>query len=259
MKYTEIPYEKKVLSYLNEMKMKRKSCLECSYFSNGENKYVWYSKESHKLREEYENQADISEERMAEIMEFAKIEKYKQEVLTKPHLTFLQKASEYRDKVLELKREVSAKDRLFFSNGHVMTNWLYINNQKAMDDLASDKELTPERIHEIDVLGEINFLVNEVFPKKKKLSFEEKAAEYRDKLYSIGRNIKEDDEFYFSNGEKMNYDWIDKQIISHRSLHRRTGYINSSRVSVLFDLVDCRERLDDEVYESYIPKEKKLK
>ena len=164
MSKSELPYEQKVQEFLEEMKSKGVISLYGSHFSDDPfgqkgSKYSWYRKECMKLLEEFKTEATISEN------------------LERKKMSVLEKAGEYRDKVLELKRDIKESDHLYFSNGDRMKGWLYRENIGIRKELESNSPLTKERIAEIDTLGEINFLVTEVFPKKQKLSFDEKAYE----------------------------------------------------------------------------------
>lgn len=250
MQIKELTYEQYVQEFFDEMKKKGTISLYGSYFSDDPcekkgSKYNWYRKECVKLAEEIKTNATISEERMNEIMEFSKIEKYKKEHLEKRKMSVLEKASEYREKVLELKRDIKESDGLYFSNGERMKGWLYSANSYVKKDLESDVLLTEERIEEIDALGELNFLVNELFPKKQRLSFDEKASEYLVKLYELGRDITNKDDICFSNGENMPR-WFDIQIKNLKIMDLRDGHMDEHRFSVLANILDCKQRIKEE-------------
>ena len=250
MSKSELPYEQKVQEFLEEMKSKGVISLYGSHFSDDPfgqkgSKYSWYRKECMKLLEEFKTEATISEKRMKEIMEFAKIEKYFKENLERKKMSVLEKAGEYRDKVLELKRDIKESDHLYFSNGDRMKGWLYRENIGIRKELESNSPLTKERIAEIDTLGEINFLVTEVFPKKQKLSFDEKAYEYQTKLYELGRDIENTENIRFSNGESMP-GWLNFQVKNLRITTMRDGAVDEHRLSVLANIFDCKQRLKEE-------------
>lgn len=250
MQMEELSYEQRVEEFYVEMKKRGVVSLYGSYFSDDPrrekgSKYHWYRKECIKLAEEVQTNATISEERMKEIIEFSKIEKYKKEHLEKRKMSVLEKASEYREKVLELGRDIKESDGIYFSNGERMKGWLYSANCLVKKDLESDTLLTEERIEEIDALGELNFLVNDVFPKKQRLSFDEKASEYLVKLYELGRDIEEKDSISFSNGENMPR-WLDFQVKNLRITTMRDGHMNEHKFSVLANIFDCKQRIKEE-------------
>ncbi len=250
MSKNELSYEQKVQEFLEEMKNKKVISLCGSHFSDDPfgqkgSKYSWYRKECMKLLEEFKTEATISEERMEEIMEFAKIENYIKENLERKKMSVLEKAGEYRNKVLELKRDIKESDHLYFSNGDRMKGWLYRENIGIKKELESNGPLTNERIEEIDALGELNFLVIEVFAKKQKLSFDEKAYEYLEKLYGLGRDIENMENIRFSNGESMS-GWLNFQVKNLRITTMRDGAVDEHRLSVLTNIFDCKQRLKEE-------------
>lgn len=257
----ELSYEQHVQEFLEEMKKRKVVSLYGSYFSddpysNKESKYRWYQKECKKLAEEFQTNATISEERMKEIIEFAEIEKYIKENLKKKKMTVLEKASEYREKVLELSRDIKVADQLYFSNGNRMAGWLYKENIRIKEILESNNLLTKEEIEEIDALGELNFLINEIFLKKQRLSFDEKAKEYLEKLYDIGRDIEKKDKICFTNGESMS-GWLEIQVKNLRIMRAKKGFIDEHRFSVLSNIFDCKKRLWEEsritsTYDAYL-------
>lgn len=258
----ELSYEQRVEEFYREMKKRGIVSLYGSYFSDDPSrrkgsKYNWYRKECIKLAEEVQTNATISEERMKEIMEFSKIEKYKKEHLEKRKMSVLEKVSEYREKILELGRDIKESDGIYFSNGERMKGWLYSANCFVKKDLESDAPLTEERIEEIDALGELNFLVNEIFPKKQRLSFDEKASEYLVKLYELGRDIGDKDNISFSNGENMP-NWLYFQVKNLYITTIRDGHMDEHRFSVLANIFDCKQRIkeesmvNDSSYETYL-------
>lgn len=248
----EDSYHDKVENYINGMELERKLCLDHQYFADGENKYHWYQKENKKLEKEYQQNLSLSENRIEQIADFARIDQYYYNELKIRKMTFLEKASEYKNAVLQLKRHVKVSDNLKFSNGDIMCYWLSTQNYMMEMEQKDKKEVSPERKKEIEILADINHLI-EGFHVPKRLSFEQKAKEYHNKLYEIGRAINENDPFRFSDQSKMST-WFLNQLVDYRVNSKKFPYKYKNRFPILLSIYTSIESLSHESYDNYVSK-----
>lgn len=251
----EVSFDQKVDQFIEGMKKYKRKCLEHLYFEDSENQYRWYLKEGKKLMDEYQQQKELSQERIEQIHSFSRIDYYYHEFIESRKLPFSVKAKEYKKEVLRLRRRVRESDHLTFSNEDKMHPWLYTQNNNMEIDLSSKRNLSEKRKKEIEALKKINDLIKQ-FPTIRRLTFLEKASEYRTKLYEIGRKITIEDEFLFSDGSKMNT-WFTNQLADYRKYYKRYPYKYKKRFEVLLDIYTCVESLGEETKKSKNEKIKK--
>lgn len=258
MNKAKLSFYDKVDEYMKEMREKQKKTLATSRFSDGPNQYNWYLRESKRLEEEYKNQEKLSKERINEVMYFSRIDQYYHDVIQPKKLSFSTKAQEYKKEVLRLKRRVRKSDNLTFSNEQPMDFWLETQNYKMYCESLDGNELTEKRKKEIELLTEINTLIDQ-FCTIKKLTFEQKAKEYHEKLYEIGRVITRDDLFLFSDGSPMNV-WFENQLIDYRRNYKlsQQQYRCKKRFPILISIYSSIQSLMNESYDDYVEKNENL-
>ncbi len=241
----ELSYKDRVKEYITKMSEKNIICLWQYHFSDRRNMYSWYQKETYKLSEELKNNESISDERMQQIMMFAEIEKYYREEIVSKKLPFSIKAKEYVEQVLRLKRNVKAKDKLRFSNGDTMNNWLNSQKSAIFKILDEGRPLTKEYSKRIRAITLIAALVNKYEPVKP-LSFEQKASEYRNFLYEKGKKLESGDSIRFSDGSLAD-NWYEKELKRYIRPSKINEYKAKLRMPVLLEIGECIISLDNEI------------
>lgn len=169
--------------------------------------------------------------------------------MDKKELTFAQKASEYKEALLRLGRNIKVSDNLDFSDGKSMTSWLYHQDIRIDKILKRGGVISDDIKKQMEILTDIHSLVTS----PARLSFEEKALEYHDKIYEIGRPITKEDHIYFSDHSNMG-NWFQKQLVEYRNNARYFPYKYKRRFPILVELYQSIESLNQEKYDNYVSK-----
>lgn len=169
----------------------------------------------------------------------------------KKQLSFEEKASEYKNKVLRLGRHVKVSDNLLFSNGECMGWWLFNQNNRLNNKLKEIQNLPDDIKKQVEILKDIYSLIT--MPKR--LTFEEKAIEYHNKIYDLGRSVTKEDHICFSDQSSMG-NWFEKQVFDYYKNFKKYPGKYRKRLSILVSLYESIENLNQEKYEHYVSKTK---
>lgn len=245
----ELSYDDRVAEYLKKVKQSRTVTLRGYYdrFSDGKSMSNWYSLENKRLRTEYQKQQEISKERIQEIISFSRIDQYRYDELESKKLPFEKKFLEYQKQVQQLQRNVRPSDHLTFSDHTKMDSWLSSQQAKIEQQLKTSKTLSLERQREIKNLKELQKLIDS-YHQPGRISFYQKAEEFHQQLYILGRPFCQTDKYYFSDGSIMDISWFEKQLQNYRNKYQKKAYQHEykKRFQVLLDLYTSIESLKEE-------------
>lgn len=243
-------YEEKILQYFIKVSELQRNIDEFDEIKFLDNTSMtdWYEQEHCKLLEERKNNITPTKERMEEIMLFANLEKFINEIEDKNYIKYSKKVNEYLSQIKKLGRNIKASDNICFSDGENMFRWYEREYKKYREENENNVELTEIRKAQRKLFSKIIEKVKEYKPYK--LSLKQKYKEYISMIRKLGRNIRKSDSLYFSDGTSM-YNWHNNiNIKKIRDERKNQEKPEGERLEKLI----CFAKIYDELYE-----QKKLK
>ena len=201
-------------------------------FKDGLNMYNWYGNNSFKIIQERKNNIKIDDDRLEEIMLFAKIEDalFENKKSSK-QIIFYSRMKEYVNKIIALRRNITKKDNFRFTDGTSMKVWLDEERLKLRKNTGLDEQIKQE----IDLFKRID----KILEKCKFNDYSKKVNSYIKKVKKLGRNISCSEKYAFSDNINFYY-WYKKESDKLRNEYKKHIIPSEERLEeiMMFSKID---------------------